>query len=100
MSGNVIYGIEIPTANLGFSTMTNLKKVPPSDYNKRSTTGNGNIVVSAPIVPFPVVGRYRNHLVRLFSSSTWSKKSDLPLEFRCYLHSAHANPEIAFRGTG
>jgi len=55
------------------------------------------VSVLAAILPFPVIGRCRNHLVTLLSSSAWSKMPDLPLEFRRYLSSFHRYKYFRFR---
>jgi len=40
ISGTVKDSAEIPTASLGFSTMTSSKKVLSNDFQRRQTTGN------------------------------------------------------------
>jgi len=79
---NVTDRIEILTAYLGFGSFDHgeHEQSAPKRLKHRPITGNGNIAVLAPILPFPVVGCCRNHLSTVLLSSPWSRTTDLQLE--------------------
>jgi len=99
---------------MGFSPMTSSIKVLPSDCDKTTDSRTSqdchfrlSVVVASsawskfdPLsyifrdinisgfgghIPFPLIGRCRNHLAIVLSSSPWSKIPDFSFEFRCYL---------------
>jgi len=70
---------------MGFSTMPKAKKLTPRDCDDDRQPEIAIWTFRSPILQFPAVGRCRNHLASLLSSSTSSKIPNLALEFRRYL---------------
>jgi len=84
--GTMTDGVEIPTANLGFTTTASSRKV---SHATATTTDNQKWQYSrfghqSCHFLLPVVIA-RSHLVTPLPSSPWSKVPNLPLEFRWYL---------------
>jgi len=71
-------------ANLRFRPRSERRNWP-GRLRQRPTTGNCNMVVLLANLVFLAVGRCRNHLANLRSSSTSSNIPNLELEFRRYL---------------
>ena len=89
----------IPTANLGFSTTPSVKKLTQGDCDNdwQPEIAIWTIwTVCSPISQFLAVGRCRNHLANLLSSSTASKIPNLAWKHR----RCHSSRDVIISGFG
>ena len=84
-TGTTTDSVEIPTANLGFSTTPSTNKLIPADCDNNRQPEIAIWTFCLPILQFLAVDRCRNHLANLLSSLTSSKIRNMALEFRRYL---------------
>ena len=86
ISGTAADRMTVLAAHYWFSTSSSLQKLTLGDCDKDRQSEMDVLLASLAISQlFLAVGRCRNHLANLLSSSTSSKILNMPLEFRRYL---------------